>query len=112
MSYDFKAKNDFDDKSLMEFLELTNVTQASVYCNYMSATVFNPKMRLHNVLMFEGKDGDVTIATSNFNNFTLERMSKGYCLTFITNSSYNHCVITFECDNELIDEYFENYEWI
>lgn len=43
MSYDFKAKNDFDNKSLMEFLELTNVTQVSIYCDSMSATVFNPK---------------------------------------------------------------------
>jgi hypothetical protein len=112
MSYDFKAKNNFNDKSLMEFLELTNVTQVSIYCDNMSATVFNPKIYIHNVLIFEGKDGsDVVIAPSNFDNFTLERVSKGYLLTF-ENSSYNHCVITFECDDELIDEYFENYEWI
>ena len=113
MSYDFKAKNDFDDKSLMEFLELTNVTQVSIYCDSMSGTVFNPKIYIHNILIFEGKDGsDVAIAPSNFDNFTLERVSKGYLLTFVKNSVYNHCVISFECDNKFIDEYFKDYEWI
>ena len=109
MSYDFRAKNEFDDKLLMEFLDYTKIKSVSIYSNYMSATVTDPIVKYHNGIEFIGNHADISFTTEGFNIINIERIKDYYALTFV-NDSYNHCMIRFECDREFVKEFFDDFD--
>ena len=110
MSYDFRAKNEFDDELLLEFLDWTVVNDVSIYCGAISAGVSDPIIKYHNTIEFVGNHGFVSLATKGFDTITIERIKDYYALTFITKSSNDHCVIKFECDENYIQEFFSDFD--